>query len=173
MSKATKSIRTQVEGRDLIMERIFDAPRELVFKAYSEADHLARWWGPQGWETTIQRFDFTPGGEWRYCMKCVDKNQEDFFGHESCGLAVYQEITSPEKIVYTDSFTDQEGNKLDGMPEMLISMEFVDHEGKTKLVTRTQFATEEVLKQIMDMGVVEGTSSQFEKLDAHLKQIQS
>ncbi|MGM7700492.1 SRPBCC domain-containing protein [Pseudalkalibacillus sp. Hm43] len=167
----TKSITTSVEGRDLIMERVFDAPKELVFKAYAEKDHLEKWWGPEGWETKVMAFEFKPGGEWRYCMTCVDKNQGDFFGMESCGLAEYQEISAPEKIVYKDSFTDKEGNKLE-MPEMLITINFEDHEGKTKLVSRTQFATEEALQQVIDMGVEQGVASQFKKLDAYLEKLQ-
>lgn len=174
MSKnsVTKSITTNVEGRDLIFERIFDAPKELVFKAYSEKDHLEKWWGPEGWETTIKAFDFKPGGEWRYCMECVDKNQGDYYGQKSCGLAVYQDIAAPEKIVYTDAFTDEDGNKIDGLPEMLISMTFLEHEGKTKLISRTQFATEEALQQVVDMGIEEGLASQFKRLDELLEKMQ-
>ncbi|WP_408009925.1 SRPBCC domain-containing protein [Pseudalkalibacillus sp. A8] len=171
-SKVTNSINTNVEGRNLIIERIFDAPRELVFKAYSEKGHLENWWGPKGWKTTVHQFEFKPGGMWHYCMTCEDKNQGEFYGQESWGLSIYQEIVEPEKIVYTDVFSDSEGNKADGMPEVLITMTFLDHDGKTKLISQTEFATEEALKQVKDMGVVEGVTSQYERFDEYLKQIQ-
>ncbi len=171
-SKVSNSIKTNVEGRNLIIERIFDAPRELVFKAFSEKEHLENWWGPKGWKTTVQQFEFKLGGIWHYCMLCEDKNQGDFYGQESWGISTYREIVEPEKIVYTDAFSDAEGNKADGMPELLVTMTFLDHDGKTKLVSRTEFATEEALKQVMDMGVVQGVTSQYERFEDYLKQIQ-
>lgn len=172
MSNVTNKIATKVEGRDLVMERIFDAPRELVFKVFSESQHLARWWGPKGWKTENHAFDFKPNGVWHYCMRCMDERQKDFYGQESWGKAVYQEIIAPEKIVYVDTFSDPEGNSVESMPEMLITMTFVEHDDKTKIITRTQFATVEALQSIIDMGVVQGTESQYERLDEYLKDIQ-
>lgn len=171
-NKMTKSMTTNVEGRVLVIERIFNAPRDLVFKAYSEPEHLANWWGPSGWQTEIHKFEFKPSGVWHYCMRCTDENQGEFFGQESWGKSVYQEIIVPEKIVYTDVFADQEGNAVDGAPEMLITINFVEHEGKTKLITRSQFASTEALKEVMDMGVVQGMTSQFERLDDLLEDLQ-
>lgn len=165
----TNSIITTTEDRDLIMERIFNAPRELVFKMFSDPVHLANWWGPEGWETNIRHFDFKPGGIWLYCMKCMDKNQGDFYGQESWGKAVYHEMIVHEKIVYTDSFVDAKGNVLDEMPEILVTMNFIEEEGKTKVITRSQFSSIEALQQVMDMGVVQGFVSQFNRLDALLQ----
>lgn len=76
---------TRVEGLELVLERVFDAPRELVFKVFSEAEHLKQWWGPRGWIVPFCSVDFRPGGVWHYCMKCVDEKQGDFFGMESWG----------------------------------------------------------------------------------------
>ncbi|MCK6255538.1 SRPBCC domain-containing protein [Fictibacillus sp. KIGAM418] len=168
----TKSLKTAVEGKVLMIERVFNAPKDIVFKAFSQPEHLSRWWGPKGWETDIRQFDFQPGGVWLYCMKCVDKNQGDFYGQESCGKAVYQEIVAPEKVVYKDFFTDGEGNEMEGMPGMLVTLEFTEYEGATKVITRSEFVTEEALKQVKDMGVVEGFSSQMERLDDLLEQLQ-
>ncbi|WP_257350645.1 SRPBCC family protein [Pseudalkalibacillus decolorationis] len=171
-NKVTNKLTTKVEGRDLVIERILDAPRELVFKMFSEPDHLARWWGPKGWQTENRKFEFKPNGEWHYCMECIDKNQGEYYGQKSWGKAVYQEIITPEKIVYTDAFSDEEGNISDNMPVMLITVMFEEFEGKTKLISRTQFASVENLQQVMDMGVVEGFSSQLERLDDVLKEMQ-
>lgn len=170
--KAVNSIKSRVEGQELILERVFDAPRELVFSVFSDPVHLAAWWGPQGWETEVLQFDFKVNGSWLYCMKCVDKNQGDFFGMESCGKAVYQEINAPEKIVYKDLFTDREGNVLPDLPEMIITMEFVAEGSRTKIISTSHFSTEEALKQVVDMGAVEGTSSQYSRLDDYLIELQ-
>ncbi|SEA98482.1 Uncharacterized conserved protein YndB, AHSA1/START domain [Thalassobacillus cyri] len=169
MAENNRLLQHRVEGRNLILERMFDAPREQVFLAYSDSNQLASWWGPQGWETENQKFEFKPDGVWQYCMRCTDKNQGDFYGQESRGKGVFQEIKAPEKIVYTDAFADEHGNPVEGMPETVITMEFVEQDGRTKLISNTQFTSEKELKSILDMGVVEGVSSQFECLDEHLK----
>jgi uncharacterized protein YndB with AHSA1/START domain len=171
-NQSVSKLVSRVEGMDLIIERDFEAPRDLVFSAFSEPVHLAAWWGPQGWETTVYEMDFKVNGSWKYSMKCVDNNQGDFFGMLSCGMAVYQEIVIPEKIVYQDLFTDSEFNVLPDMPGMVITVEFVEKEGKTTVISRTKFSTAEALKQVVDMGVVEGMSSQYEKLEKYLSEIQ-
>ncbi|OAH63138.1 hypothetical protein AWH49_07320 [Domibacillus aminovorans] len=102
-NKITNSMTTNIEGQVLVMERIFNAPRGLVFKAFSEPERLASWWGPRGWQTENRKFEFKPNGVWHYCMRCIDENQGEFYGQESWGKAVYHEIIVPEKIVYTDT----------------------------------------------------------------------
>ncbi|WP_099156904.1 SRPBCC domain-containing protein [Virgibacillus ndiopensis] len=171
-NKASTKMKSYVEGKDLIMERTFDAPRQFVFKMFSDPEHLSNWWGPKGWQTETNKFEFKPDGIWHYCMRCTDKTQGEFFGQESWGKTVYHEITEPEKIVYTDMFLDPEGNTNDNMPEILATMTYLEQEGKTKIIVRSQFPSEEDLKIVMDMGVVQGTASQYERLDDYLKEIQ-
>jgi uncharacterized protein YndB with AHSA1/START domain len=162
---------TKVEGQELILERVFDAPRELVFKAFSEAEHLKHWWGPRGWTVTVCTVDFRPGGIWHYCMKCIDKNQGDFYGYESWGKAVYREIIEGEKISYVDYFSDAEGNEAEGMPSSQITMTFVEYEGKTKLVSRAQYASAEALKAVLEMGMEQGITETWDRLAEHLQTI--
>ncbi|MDM5359391.1 SRPBCC domain-containing protein [Peribacillus sp. RS7] len=171
-NKITDNITTNVEGRDLIMERIFVAPRDLVFNAFSKPEQLASWWGPKGWQTENREFNFKPDGVWHYCMRCTDENQGEFYGQESWGKAVYQEIIVPEKIVLTDMFSDEEGNAAESMPETLVTMTFVEHEGRTKLIMHSRFNSVEGLQQVMEMGIVEGCASQFSRLDDLLKKRQ-
>ncbi|WP_191565664.1 SRPBCC family protein [Metabacillus idriensis] len=168
-NKGIVNMTSRVEGKELIMERTFNAPRELVFKAFSDSKHLASWWGPQGWKTKNKTFEFKPEGVWHYCMRCEDKNQGDFYGMESWGKATYKEIVVPEKIVYVDAFSDKDGSTSDQMPEMIITMLFDDKGELTKLTIRSQFSSEEELKKIVEIGVVEGMSSQFDCLDEILE----
>jgi uncharacterized protein YndB with AHSA1/START domain len=163
---------SKVEGQELILERVFDAPRELVFKAFSEAEHLKHWWGPRGWTLTVCNVDFRPGGIWHYCMKCINEDQKDFYGFESWGKAVYREIVEQEKVVYVDYFSDADGNEAEGMPSTLITMTFVEHEGKTKLVSRAQYASAEALKTVLDMGMEQGITETWDRLAEHLQSIQ-
>jgi uncharacterized protein YndB with AHSA1/START domain len=151
--------------RVLVLERIFDAPRDLVFKMFKEPEHLKRWWGPRGWEIPVCTVDFRPGGVWHYCMKCVDQNQGQFFGMESWGKGVYKEIIEPEKIVYTDYFSDAEGNLNDSMPSTKITLEFIDLGGKTKLINRAEYVSAESLKNVMDMGMLQGITETWDRLN--------
>lgn len=157
--------------RVLILERIFDAPRDLLFKMFKEPEHLKRWWGPKGWEIPVCTVDFRPGGVWHYCMKCVDENLGDFFGMESWGKGVYQEIIEPEKISYIDYFSDAEGNSDNSMPSTEITLEFVDFGGKTKLINRAEYVSAEALKTVMDMGMLQGITETWDRLNEHVQSI--
>lgn len=159
---------SKIDGRELILERVFDAPRELVFKAFSESERLKQWWGPRGWILPVCNVDFRPGGVWHYCMKCTDKNQGEFYGMESWGKAVYQEIIENEKIVYTDYFSDAEGNEAEGMPPSQITVIFTEEEGRTKLVSRAVFDSTEALKTVLDMGMEQGISETWDRLGEYL-----
>ncbi|PWU70291.1 SRPBCC family protein [Gracilibacillus dipsosauri] len=108
----------------------FHAPRELVFKAFTEADHLKNWWGPKGWKFEVLQSDFRPGGVFLYSQKPDD-------GDAMWVKFVYSEIVTPEKIVYSSFFSDREGNTIrapfnENWPlETLTSMSFMEDGGKT------------------------------------------
>jgi uncharacterized protein YndB with AHSA1/START domain len=107
----------------LVLTRIFDAPRSLVFKAWTDPVRAAVWWGPQGFSTLSCQMDVRPGGAWRIRMRSPQGNL-----HTKRG--VYQEITPPERLVFTWAWEDA-----DGMPghETLVTVRFDDHENATKL----------------------------------------
>lgn len=164
----TNKMITRVEGQVIVLERVFNAPRELVFKVFSDGEHLKQWWGPRGWEVTVSNMDFRPGGQWHYCMKCLDQNQGDFYGMESWGKSVYQEIDEPEKIVYIDYFSDAEGNIAEGMPATTVTMTFEELDGKTKLVNRGVYESAEALQSVIDMGMEEGITQTWDRLEEYL-----
>ncbi|MWV42008.1 SRPBCC domain-containing protein [Paenibacillus sp. HJL G12] len=157
--------------RVLVLERVFDAPRDLVFRMFKEPEHLKRWWGPKGWEIPVCTIDFRPGGVWHYCMKCVDQNQGQFYGMESWGKGIYKEIVEPETIIYTDYFSDAEGNINESMPGSLITIEFIDLDGKTKLVNRSEYASAEALKTVLDMGMMQGITETWNRLGELLESL--
>ncbi|WP_046173493.1 SRPBCC domain-containing protein [Domibacillus indicus] len=159
---------SKVEGNVLVLEREFDAPKALLFKAFSEEEHLKKWWGPRGWILTVCDIDFRVNGIWHYCMKCMDENQGDFFGFESWGKGVYQEILQDEKIVYIDYFSDAEGNEAEGMPATQSTLLFEEMEGKTKLINRAEYASQEALQSVLDMGIEQGINETWDRLEEHL-----
>lgn len=152
---------TGVSDRELVMERVFNAPRELVFKAWTEPEHLAHWWGPKGWTLPVCTVDLRPGGEWHYCMRGPE-------GEESWGKATYREIVPPERLVYVDAFSDAEGNVNTALPQMVIAVEFFEHEGQTKVVSRSLFTTVEERDTVLAMGAVEGMNETLDRLEAYL-----
>lgn len=158
--KSTTQI-TMPSDREIVITRVFNAPRELVFKAWSKPEYLARWWGPKGWTLPISTMDFRPGGQWHYCMKGPE-------GEQSCGLAIYHEIVPPERIVYTDYFADAEGNPKEGLPESRITVEFTEHDGATKLTSTALYKTKEDLDKVLKMGMEEGMTESLNRLEEFL-----
>lgn len=158
--------KVKTKDRELIMERIFDAPPNLMFDIYSSCKHLKNWWGPKEWPMVECEMDFREGGKWHFCLRGPNK------GDESWGLAIYKEIDKPQKIVYQDYFSDKDGNINEEMPGMLITVEFFDHKGKTRYVGTTLFDSPETRKQIVEMGAVEGMNSSLERLDQYLIDLQ-
>lgn len=166
------ALKSRVEGdRVLVLERVFDAPRDLVFKMFKEPEHLKHWWGPIGWELPVCHIDFRPGGTWHFCMKCFDRNQGEYYGMESWGKVIYKDIVEPEKIVYTDYFSDADGNIDETLPSSEITLEFVDLGGKTKLVNRAEYVSAEELQKVMDMGMLEGITETWNRLEEHLHEV--
>ena len=161
MTGTKTNVATDTVARTLVVSRTFDAPRELVFRAYTEPEQLARWWGPEGWQTETRTLDLRPGGIWHYVMRGPD-------GAESWGRTTYREVTPPTRLVYSDAFTDAEGNAVEGLPVMVITTEFAEHDGKTTVISSTQFASDEDMRKIVEMGAVEGITQTWERLAAYL-----
>ena len=159
---------SRVEGQELVFEREFAAPRELVFKAFAEAEHLRHWWGPRGWEVVHCTVDFRSGGVWHYGFKCMDPKQGDFYGVTSWGKAVYEEIVDGEKIVYIDYFSDEEGNISQELPPGTITLLFLEQDGRTRLVSRSRYETEEALKTVIEMGMEQGYAETLDRLEEYL-----
>jgi uncharacterized protein YndB with AHSA1/START domain len=109
--------------RELVVTRVIDAPRRLVFKAWTEPEQIARWWGPQGFLTTYCDMDIRPGGAFRFCMRSPA-------GTDHWKRGVYREIEAPERIVFTFAWEDANGNP---GHELLTTVTFEDHGGKTRL----------------------------------------
>ncbi|WP_042159548.1 SRPBCC domain-containing protein [Paenibacillus gorillae] len=165
----TNKLTLRPEGSVLFMEREFDAPRELVYDAYTQAEHLKHWWGPRGWELSYCTVDFRPGGVWHYCMKCVDENQGDFFGFESWGKGVYKEIDAPESFTYQDFFSDAEGNETEGMPSSIVALSFEPLEGnRTRMVSRAKYESEDQLNKVLEMGMEPGIAQTLDRFEEYL-----
>jgi uncharacterized protein YndB with AHSA1/START domain len=154
--------------------RTFNAPREFVFKAFTEKEHLLNWWGPKGWTLDITKLEVKPDGVFHYSQESKD-------GHVMWGKFVFREIKSPEKLVYTNSFSDEEGNTVrapfnNNWPlEILNTLTFTENKGKTTLTMigiPVSPNEEEVktLEQSQEM-VQKGFEGTFDQLDDYLSKV--
>ena len=121
---AGSSVVTGPAAHTLVIERIFDAPRELVFKAWIDPRHLVRWLGPQGFTGTVIKMDVRPGGAYRFHMRSAE-------GLEYWQQGFYREVVESQRFVRTCAWADADGNPTG--PETLMTVTFEEHNGKTKL----------------------------------------
>lgn len=154
--------KVETGDRELVLTRTFNAPRALVFEAYSSCEHLSHWWGPRAWPMVECSMDFRVGGVWHYCLRGPNE------GDAAWGRAVFDEIVEPERIRYTDAFADADGNVDERLPQTNTRVEFGDADGKTRLTLRTTYASPADLQQVLDMGMVAGITETLDRLDEHL-----
>jgi uncharacterized protein YndB with AHSA1/START domain len=146
------------------VERTFAAPRERVFRAWTDCEALAQWWGPKGWSLPFCEIDFRPGGTWRYMMRGEGPNGT----MDAWGKAVYTEIVAPERIVYQDFFTDADGNVSPGMPEMTIEVDFIAEGDATRLFSVSRFQRAEDIEMVLRIGMEEGLKDTWDRLEAYV-----
>lgn len=159
---STGKMTVETNQNELVIKRSFDAPRELVFEAYTSCEHLSNWWGPRSWPMTECSLDFRVGGVWHYCLRGPND------GDESWGLTVYQEIVKPERIVYTDAFSNEDGNINAEMPQITTTLEFISVDGRTQLKALAVYDTDEDLQRVLEMGMAEGMSETLDRLEEYL-----
>lgn len=139
MSEKENSSITKLEKNTLVITRVFDAPVELVWKAWTNPQHLMRWWGPKNFTSPACKIDFRVGGRYHNCMRSPD-------GKDFWNTGIYREIVPMERIVYTDCFADEKGNVVpasyyelpgDTWPmEMTVTVMFEVKDGKTKMTLK-------------------------------------
>jgi len=154
---ARNSVATDEDARTLVTTRVFDAPRELVFAAWSDPKHLAQWWGPNGFTTTTHTFDMRPGGVWRFVMHGPD-------GRDYQNRITFDEIVKPERLVYHHGGAD------DVEPvQFHVTVTFEDVGGKTKLTMRAVFpSAAERDRVVKDYGAAEGAKQTLARLAEYL-----
>ena len=161
---------------EFAIERIFDAPRDLVWKAHSEIGHLSKWWGPKGFAWVNATLDFRPGGIFHYCMRSPD-------GHEMWGKFVYREVVKPERIVFVNSFSNKEGATVrapfapDFPLEVANTLTFSGQGGKTTLNLRgapvNASAAELARYRATNTSMNQGFAGTFDQLAEHLTEMRS
>ena len=145
--------------RELRIERVFDAPRDVVFKAFTDPELIAQWWGPRGTETVVDEVDFRTGGDWRFVSRDSDGGETAFRG-------TFREVVAPERIAWTFEW--------DGMPgyPMVQTLTLEDlGDGRTRVVSLTMAFTREERDGMLGSGMEGGMNESYAALDKLLAKL--
>ena len=167
MAKAKQSNKKE----EITITRIFNASSELVWKAWTEPEHIMRWWGPKGFTSPVCLIDLRVGGEYLCAMRSPE-------GEDIWSKGVYREVIAPERLVMTNSFADENGKVVSasyyGMSpdwpiELLITVTFGEDSGKTKQTLRHSGIASISAKDRTDM--IQGWNESFDKLADYLTKV--
>jgi len=135
MTATQDNLTEKATAQKFVITRVFDAPRQLVWKAWTERHRLMEWFGPKGFTMPAAKIDLRPDGIFHYCLCSSD-------GDEMWGRFIYREIAASERLVFVNSFSDEEGN-VTRHPlsptwplEMLSTVTFTEHQGRTTLTVQ-------------------------------------
>jgi uncharacterized protein YndB with AHSA1/START domain len=141
-----------VAERELRASRLFKAPRPLVYKMWTEPEHIAKWWGPRGFTTTIQAMDVRPGGEWRFILHGPDGT--DYPNH-----TVYEELAPPERLVLRHV----------SWPHHRMHIDFTEAEGGTRVKVHMVFESEaDFQKVVLEYKADKGLRENLDRLEEHI-----
>jgi uncharacterized protein YndB with AHSA1/START domain len=136
--------------REIVMTRVFDAPRRLVWEAFTKPELLKRWFGPRGWSMVVCEVDLKAGGGFRFVLRSPD-------GKEMGMRGAYREIVPPERSVHMESFDDYPG-------ESQVTGIFVEQEGKTTLTATVLYPSQEVRDIVLKSGMEHGAAESYDRL---------
>jgi uncharacterized protein YndB with AHSA1/START domain len=149
---------TLPSDRAIAFTREFDAPRRLVFEAWTRAEHFRRWYGCRGSSMLSCEIDLRPGGAFRYVILAPDGNEYPMSG-------VYQEIAPPDRLVYTERFNDDPGS------ESVVTLTLTERAGRTALSVTAVYPTNAARDAILKLGAERGTAETLDRLAEHLEML--
>jgi uncharacterized protein YndB with AHSA1/START domain len=141
---------TTPTDREIVLTRVFDASRHLVFDAFSKPELLKRWFGPRGWSLVVCEVDLKVGGGFRFVLRGPD-------GRDMGMRGVYREIVPPERSVHMESFDDYPG-------ESQVTAVFVEQGGKTTLNATVLYPSQEVRDAVIKSGMEHGAAESYDRL---------
>jgi uncharacterized protein YndB with AHSA1/START domain len=145
--------------REIVITRVFDAPRELVWNAWTDPKHLLHWWGPKGFTNTFQEINVKPGGVWRFIMHGPD-------GRDYQNKIVFDEVAKPERLVY--SRNGDEGEPV----RFQTTVTFAERDNKTELTMRMVFPSATERDQVVkEYDAIEGANQTLDRLAEHVSQL--
>ncbi|MGQ0712171.1 MAG: SRPBCC family protein [Gemmatimonadaceae bacterium] len=142
--------------KEIVISRVFDAPRRLVWDAHTNPKHLPQWMlGPAGWTMPVCEIDLRPGGAWRFVWRKSDGAEMEMTG-------LYREVKPPERLVHTEKWGPE-------WPETVNTMILREQSGKTTLTATVAYPSREARDAALKTGMKDGANESYERLEAHLK----
>jgi uncharacterized protein YndB with AHSA1/START domain len=141
---------TTPTDREIVMTRVFDAPRLLVWDAFTKPELLRRWFGPRGWSLVICEVDLRVGGGFRFVLRGPD-------GRDMGMRGVYREIVPPERSVHMESFDDYPGDSQ-------VTAVMVEEDGKTTLTVTVLYPSKEIRDAVIQSGMEHGAAESYDRL---------
>ena len=146
-------------SKEILIEKVFSAPKKIVWDVWNKPEHIENWWGPgQGVKTRVEEFDFNVGGRWKYVMLMPNNNEFPLFGE-------FLEIVEGEKVVTTDENPFPEIKRT-----LTITFEELE-ENKTKVVMEVIGATEEFQEKLSQMQLEKGWGSNFDSMERYVNSL--
>jgi uncharacterized protein YndB with AHSA1/START domain len=145
--------------KQIVLERVFNAPRILVFDAFTKPDLLRRWFGPRGWSLVVCEVDLRVGGGFRFVLRSPEGNQMGMRG-------IYCAIDAPYRSVHTESFDDLPG-------ESEVTTELTERDGKTVLTATITYTSQEIRDAIIRSGMEDGAAESYDRLAELLEPLAS
>lgn len=155
-----RSLNAEPNQHSIVATRVFNAPRELVFRVMNDPETISQWWGPRSLTTVVDKMEPRPGGSWRYVVRSAKGDEWAFHG-------IYHTVNAPERTVFT--YEDE------GLPGH-VSLEtyiFEDHDGRTRLTTISVFQTVEDRDNMLKSGMEEGGDESMDRLEELLAQMRA
>jgi uncharacterized protein YndB with AHSA1/START domain len=150
-------ITPDTSDREIVITRLINAPREMVFQAWTDPQHIAEWWGPNGFTTTIKEMDARPGGVWRFIMHGPD-------GTDYPNRITYREVKKPSLLTY-----DHDDDSENARTAFKVVVTFEKEESKTRLTLRTIFPTKEARDFVVkEVNAIEGGNQTISRLEEYL-----
>jgi uncharacterized protein YndB with AHSA1/START domain len=150
-AEAGTTVVSTPSDREILSERVFDAPRDRVYAAFTDPELISEWWGPRGTTTIVDKMEVEVGGGWRFVVRSSDGSETGFRG-------TYREVTPPERVVQTFEW--------EGMPGHVIieTVTFEDLGDRTKVVNTSLFHTTEERDGMLASGMEKGLTESHDRL---------
>jgi uncharacterized protein YndB with AHSA1/START domain len=157
-SNVGKTTFTTPSDREFVTTRVFDAPRHLVWEAWTNPKHVPQWLlGPSGWTMPVCEIDLRPGGEWHFVWRNADGNEMEMRG-------IYREVSPPERLVNTERWGPE-------WPETVNTLVFAERGDQTLMTLTVLYPSKEARDAAMATGMTSGMTESFDRLDAFLQRV--
>ena len=141
---------TTPTDNEIVLTRVFDAPRHLVWDAFTQPELLKKWFGPRGWSLSVCDVDLRVGGGFRFVLRGPDGNEMGMRG-------VYRELSRPDRSVHVETFDDYPG-------ESIVTAVFTEQNGKTIFTATVEYPSREVRDIVVSTGMEHGAAESYDKL---------